>query len=418
MLYTSEGQLDHTDLQQLLTTFYHTTRINIAYLDQHGSPIDSRPSQLPTNPYPIDPYPEKILQTALQYPQDFFCKINNYEYYLYLQVNSTNDLRGFFIVGPVLCTRIDQSQIEQYVQNKKLPFKAKYTLQEYFDQIPLIDYAQIPYFHILLRKLIHAPYIPTTSPNDSSSLSHTTPNFYQEPYKNWYQNWHPEVAHSTPEIEEALFVAFQTLSKQEYLAYLASMSEKVWKMNAVPHLAKDDPIRSAKNMLIVFIALLARNAIRLGVPSHISLSLSDMLIQEVETLQTQHEIQKFTFTCAERYLDLKQQVHSGRYSYLVNKARRYIDEHIADPLSLKSIASALDVNPGYLSHLFKREKSQSITDYIHERKIDEAKRLLKYTNLSIVDVALRLHFTSQSYLTVIFKKYTGMTPTRYRSEQL
>jgi AraC-like DNA-binding protein len=103
------------------------------------------------------------------------------------------------------------------------------------------------------------------------------------------------------------------------------------------------------------------------------------------------------------------------FSPVVRKCCSYIDEHICEPLYVAQIADALHVSSSYLSRIYKKEVGISISDYIRQRKIREAKWLLEHTSLSVSSVFGKLSFCSQSYFTVIFRRETGMTPCVFRN---
>lgn len=54
--------------------------------------------------------------------------------------------------------------------------------------------------------------------------------------------------------------------------------------------------------------------------------------------------------------------------------------------------------------------------YINRKKIEESKFLLQNTKLSILEIAIMLNFTDQSYFTKVFKKYTNLSPKQYRNQ--
>lgn len=69
----------------------------------------------------------------------------------------------------------------------------------------------------------------------------------------------------------------------------------------------------------------------------------------------------------------------------------------------------------YLCTHFKQETGMTISAYVQQEKVREAKRLLKGSSYSIVEISEALAFSSQSYFCAVFKKITGMTPESYRS---
>ena len=69
-----------------------------------------------------------------------------------------------------------------------------------------------------------------------------------------------------------------------------------------------------------------------------------------------------------------------------------------------------------MSRLFKKETGDSVSAYIRRQKIDMAKNLLRYSDYSMIDIANRLSFSSQSHFIQQFRDIVGMTPKKYRDE--
>ncbi|HIY56880.1 MAG TPA: AraC family transcriptional regulator [Candidatus Tetragenococcus pullicola] len=100
-------------------------------------------------------------------------------------------------------------------------------------------------------------------------------------------------------------------------------------------------------------------------------------------------------------------------TYLV-KCIKYMDDHISDDLTLKEIATYLDISPSYLSTLFKRYLNKSPIDYFIEMRIEQACKYLKLSDLKIYEVAEKVGYTDAYYFSRIFKKVTGSSPKNYR----
>ena len=71
----------------------------------------------------------------------------------------------------------------------------------------------------------------------------------------------------------------------------------------------------------------------------------------------------------------------------------------------------------YLGREFKKSTGKTITLYIQEQKIAEARRQLETTNLPLSQIAMQLNFSSQNYFHHVFKKITGVTPNQYAQKQ-
>ena len=105
----------------------------------------------------------------------------------------------------------------------------------------------------------------------------------------------------------------------------------------------------------------------------------------------------------------------NKYNSIVKNAMYYIQTHYKDPnLSLSDIAKNLYVTNGYLSRIFKKETNYTVTEYITKCRIKTAYQLLKsgeYTKIS--DIAETVGYTDSLYFSKLFKKETGISPSKY-----
>ena len=97
-------------------------------------------------------------------------------------------------------------------------------------------------------------------------------------------------------------------------------------------------------------------------------------------------------------------------------AIEYIDSNLDKRLTLDQVSSKVYLSDYYFSKLFKRETGLSFSVYLNARKIQKAMLLLKESDKSINDISDSLGFTRLSYFSQTFKKYTGVAPTKYRTE--
>lgn len=108
--------------------------------------------------------------------------------------------------------------------------------------------------------------------------------------------------------------------------------------------------------------------------------------------------------------------HSMRgYSSVIRDAVNYIDFHIREPLSLKSIAEEVNISLNYLSAQFKKETGKTLTYYMNEKRIQSSLILLATTDLPIHEVAARVGIYDENYYARLFKKFQGQTAKQYRS---
>ena len=78
------------------------------------------------------------------------------------------------------------------------------------------------------------------------------------------------------------------------------------------------------------------------------------------------------------------------------------------------MANELYISRPYLSLKFKQDTGETLTDFILKEKVEEAKRLLLYTDKTSAAIGAYLGFSSHSYFSKVFKKYVGYTPGVWR----
>lgn len=110
--------------------------------------------------------------------------------------------------------------------------------------------------------------------------------------------------------------------------------------------------------------------------------------------------------------------HGGMAPHRLRKAMGLIDEHLASEqegrVALRSVAREVGMSYFHFSRAFKQSIGVTPTNYIAERRIERAKKLMRETNSPISEIALRLGFSSQSHFTSCFRRVAGVTPRTFR----
>ena len=102
------------------------------------------------------------------------------------------------------------------------------------------------------------------------------------------------------------------------------------------------------------------------------------------------------------------------YHPIVQQAKEYIHQHAHEPIRTGQLAQALGISREYLSRTFKAVEGISLCAFIRDNRIKTAKKLLRHSERSILDISRYLGFSSQSHFTESFKAETGTTPQEYR----
>lgn len=106
-----------------------------------------------------------------------------------------------------------------------------------------------------------------------------------------------------------------------------------------------------------------------------------------------------------------------------NRAEEYfkqftqlLGDHYRNERSVGFYARQLCITPKYLTTLIKRISGQSVSEWIDNYVILEAKTLLKFSDMSIQEIAYYLNFPNQSFFGSYFKRNTGMSPSQYKAK--
>ena len=107
-------------------------------------------------------------------------------------------------------------------------------------------------------------------------------------------------------------------------------------------------------------------------------------------------------------------LESAKYSQ-ISGAMKYIDENLAEPLTLDEIAARANLNKTYFTTLFKKLNGVTPWEYLTARRIEKSYSLLSRRDMNILEVANSCGFNNASNFNRAFRKLTGMTPSEYRT---
>jgi AraC family transcriptional regulator len=102
----------------------------------------------------------------------------------------------------------------------------------------------------------------------------------------------------------------------------------------------------------------------------------------------------------------------------IRKAIDFIHANLSWNITLDELAEETGLSPGYLVTAFKQATGRPPHRYLLEQRVERAKVLLADPNQIITQIALDVGFSSQSHLTNVFRRLTGMTPNAYRNQVL
>ncbi|MBM6935693.1 AraC family transcriptional regulator [Enterococcus cecorum] len=99
----------------------------------------------------------------------------------------------------------------------------------------------------------------------------------------------------------------------------------------------------------------------------------------------------------------------------IQQVRNYLEENFSSQISLDQLAEIFYINKYYLTRIYKEIYQQTINQTLTQLRITKAKELLRYSELSMVEIAVSCGFQDASYFSKVFKKIEGESPQKYRT---
>lgn len=134
-----------------------------------------------------------------------------------------------------------------------------------------------------------------------------------------------------------------------------------------------------------------------------------------DSASTPEEARKFARQIMEQAIGLRDSESKKQQRHLLTQAIEFIDEHYPDEtISLDRVARKVNISPNYFSAMFSQEVGQTFVEYLTNKRIDEAKRMLRLTDKRSNEIAFTVGYKDPHYFSFVFKKVSGCTPSEYR----
>ena len=404
----SSKNIHSKEIFTLCSSFYDLSNLAIQYIDNDGHVLaqlsqPNVPDEILSST--IDSFQEVEKQLQRLKPDCCYFFATSFEMeYIALGLWKEKIFQGSILVGPFLSTIPNSTIIDRIVSTNQLPLHSRKTLQNFYDSLFVVHTQELHHLTVLLINLFAHPYIMPELHSSDPIQPTSTKREVRYKQKNAQQ-----VVEARYQFENTLM---QAISKGDGPLAVKLMNEHL-DLTDFSSRNSADPIRVYKNLLITLNTLSRKAAEKGGVHPIYLDSLSEkfsFMIERTKDLPSLYEISRVLLT---EYSESIWHYSNSEYSAVVKKAIHYILLHIDDPLTLEEIARNTYVNPAHLSRKFKSETRMTLTQFIHFKKIEEAKPYLEKGNLTITEIALLVGFNDPNYFGKVFKKVTGMTPSQF-----
>ena len=128
------------------------------------------------------------------------------------------------------------------------------------------------------------------------------------------------------------------------------------------------------------------------------------------------ELAAYIRNILEKAMQLRDQESVNRSKKVLKRALEYIEEnYMLETLSLNNVAGEVGVSANYFSAVFSQEMEVTFIEYVTQKRMEMARKLLRQTEKPSRDIALEVGYKDPHYFSFVFKKTQGCTPREYRT---
>ena len=345
--------------------------------------------------------------TIFEYKDVFSCS------YMFMLLPEEDDLA--LLIGPYILEVPTRKQILEHAEKMNLPPSMLGDLESFYQSIPHIPQNS----HLFALVDSFGELIWNGSENfrfkelkdEKLEQASFAPNIKKDKVDTEKSAWNVQMIETRYDFENEMLNAVTQGQYHKAVLFLSNINSLSFEKRLA------DPVRNLKNYCIITNTLLRKAAQNGGVhPFYIDRVSSDfaMKIEQINSTAAAHELMYDMFRV---YCRLVRKHTMKHYSPPVQRAITTIDSDLTANLTLNSLASMQNLSPSYLSALFSQETGQTLTEYVNQKRVKLAMRLLATTKLQIQTIAQHCGILDVHYFSKVFKKAVGMTPKQYRESQ-
>ena len=315
-------------------------------------------------------------------------------------------VEDIYLLGPTHISERSKLLLSECLVSSGFSSSLKAGALEMFDQIAVVPVNALFHYASMLHYTLNGEQLPAYIPHAIASprfqqLQERHASLYASSYINWQteEQLMKNIEEGNLHYQESYYTAIRTGSagRQKGLSSL----------------------RQYKNILISFTTICCRAAIKGGLSPSIAYSMKDVYIAKAENAMNRSQLSEITHTMYDDFIQQVYQLKNHKaYSAPIQNCCDYISLHIREKLTISELSSLTGYTDYYLSRKFKAETGLSLLDYIKQKKVEVAEKLLASTNLTVQEISEQLSFCSRCHFSETFQKFTGTTPTQYREENM
>lgn len=304
-----------------------------------------------------------------------------------------------YLIGPVFTSVVSENYIQRRVQALHVAKEWEELALDYTRRVPVVSYQSLIQYGVMLHYCITGQRI---LPEAIQFVNQPTEKEKRQ-----------KPRHRSGELEYAFQLEIMQAVEDGNVDFVHP--KRIYS-TTVGTVSKDGPLRQAKNIMVAFITLISRAAIRGGMSPTDAFDLSDVYILISEDCTNEAEVYQNGQTCLRDFTQRVHQIKQAGYSKVTQDYLDYINRHVREKITMDDLSMALKYNKNYLSTRIHEETGMTIRQIVTRQKLTHAALLLTGSTKPILEICHELSFESPSYFSAQFRKAYGMTPKEYREK--
>lgn len=335
---------------------------------------------------------------------------NFMEQFIVLPVKQNGHGQTIIVIGPAIRQKLNDEICANLLNDYSLFHPERVRWIEYWSRLPVMNRLRMLHIGVLANWMIHREALDITDVLQSS-LQYGLPNRQKEKVDLALADRREfSIFHEGIERANRMLALIRSGNKTELMRKLAETT-----YDETQAFSNRSHLRSVKNLAISGVSISMLAAMEGGLYEELAFTLCNMQIQHIEELNEVKTVEAAAIQAMLDFADRVAECRKNSVSKPVYVCKEYIYRHLFEEISLQQLSELSDLNPDYLSQLFKKETGLTLMNYIQWERIEEAKKLIAHSNEPISTIGARLIFYDQSHFIKVFKKHTGVTPKQYRN---
>ncbi len=305
-----------------------------------------------------------------------------------------------YLIGPVFTSAVSESYIQQRIRELHVSRQWEDLALRYIHKVPIVAYPTLIQYGMMLYYCITGQKI------QPEAIRFIDPPSAKEKKRSG--------RHHSGDLEYAFQLEIMQAVEDGNVDFVHP--KRVYSAT-VGTVSREGPLRQAKNIMISFITLISRAAIRGGMSAADAFDLADFYILISEDCTNEAEVYQNGQTCLRDYTQRVHRIRQAGYSKVTQDCLDYIARNVREKITMDELSEALKYSKNYLSTKIHEETGMTIRQIITQQKLKQAALWLTSTTKPIQDICHELSFESPSYFSSQFRKAYGMTPKEYRERK-